>query len=92
MSIPVSSGTLLTSSGTLQEGKEINQKVFTFTGTSLKKLNTLSTITTLKKGTSVTVYRTLPNGKSLKVGTARVINGKIRYVAKGTGTYTFQAP
>lgn len=53
----------------------------------LKKSKTLTTTTTLKKGTQVIVYRVLLSGKQVKVGTVRVFNGKITYIAKTPGKY-----
>lgn len=68
----------------------ITQDIFVQKSTDFKKSKVIITTTTLKKGTMINVFRVLPNGKSIKVGTTRVLsNGKIRFITKTTGTFNF---
>ena len=69
----------------------IAQDTFVRKDLKLKKLKVMTTTTTLKKGTTINVFRVLPNGKSIKVGTTKVLpNGEIRFPTKIAGTYKLE--
>ncbi len=69
----------------------IAQDTFVKKGVDSKKSKTFTTTSTLTRGTQVNIYRILPNGKIIKVGTTRVLsNGKIRFVTKIAGTYKLE--
>ena len=81
------SGSVVASPIVTASNPAITQDHFDKKAADLKKSKTLTTTTTLKKGTQVIVYRVLPSGKQVKVGTVRVFNGKITYIAKTPGKY-----
>lgn len=96
-SLPVvtttSSGTV-TSSGTTNSGS-VNTPTDKEESNLQKELNVkkdsiITAKTILKKGTQINVFRILPNGKMVKVGTTRVLaNGKIQFKVPATGKYKF---
>ncbi len=66
------------------------QNVVTITPVEFRKSKTITTQTDLKKGTIVTIFRILPNGREIKMGKARILpNGKLRYTIKTSGKYRF---
>ena len=81
------SGSVVSSPIATSSNPEITQDRFDKKVVDLKKSKVLTTTTTLKKGTQIIVYRVLPSGKQVKVGTVRVFNGKITYITKIPGKY-----
>ena len=90
-----SSGTV-TNSGTVTESGSISSTPINKDESNLqkelnvKKNSIISAKTILKKGAQVNVFRILPNGKMVKVGTTRVLaNGKIQFKVPVAGKYKF---
>lgn len=69
----------------------ISQDTFVKKVSEFKKSKLITTKTSLPKNTVINVFFVLPNGKTRKVGTTRVLNnGTIRYVIKSAGKYKFE--
>lgn len=82
---PIFTPTISTSSN-----PHISQDIFTKKSSDYRKSNVIQTKSTLPKGTFINIMQILPNGKTKKVGTTRVLrNGNIRFELRAAGKYKF---
>ncbi len=69
--------------------KTITQELFDIDQKTFKKSRIITSPTTLKNGTKITIYRISLKGKEIKIGTTKAIRGNIKYRIPTKGKYIF---